>query len=121
MNIAISQEYPPEAYLFVRETVNYTIKQAGKMQHASALELLENCKLYAREQYGFLMPEVLKSWHIFCADDIGNIVYKLIEDGQLSASPNDAREDFSIDFDLFDENSFRIKYRADIPKPLIVD
>lgn len=113
--------YSAEACDFVREAVNFAIRNLGEMRHVSALELLENCKRFAGEEYGFLARNVLESWQIRCADDIGNIVYYLIEKGKLSASPGDAREDFSVDFDLFDENSFRIKPDIDLSKPLIVD
>ncbi len=118
---SVREKYAPEAYAFVRESVNYAIAHAGEVRHVSALELLENCKNYAKEQYGFLMQNVLESWHIRCADDIGEIVYELISAGKLSASPGDAREDFSVNFDLFDKNSFRVRYNADITKPIIVD
>ena len=113
--------YHPDACEFVREAVNYAIRNAGEMRHVSALELLDNCKRFAQEEYGFLARNVLESWQIKCADDIGDIVYYLIEKGKLSASPGDAREDFSVDFDLFDENSFRIKPDIDLSKPVIVD
>lgn len=113
--------YPADAYTFVREAVNFAVQNVGEVRHVSALELLENCKLYAQEQYGFLAGTVLRNWNIKSADDIGNIVFELIEIGKLSASPGDSREDFSVDFDLFDKNSFRIRRKIKTDKPFIVD
>ena len=117
----IKMNYPADAYEFVREAVNFAINRIGEVRHVSALELLENCKLYAQEQYGFLMSDVLLSWGIKNADDIGNIVFELIDIGKLSASPGDSRADFSVKFDLFDKNLLRVKYDIDISKPIIVD
>lgn len=118
---SLQKTYPEDAYTFVSEVVSYAIQKSGEMRHISALELLESCKLYAAEQYGFLAGKVLENWSIKCGDDIGNIVYELISNGKLSASPGDRREDFSVKFDLFETNTFRIKYKISIDKPLIDD
>lgn len=114
-------KYHAEAYEFVRETVNFAIKRAGETRHVSALELLESCRIYAIEQYGFLADSVLKNWGISNGDDVGNIVFELIEKGKLSASPGDKREDFSIPFDLFEKNLLRIKHKIPENQPLITD
>lgn len=115
------KSYPAEAYIFVQEVVNYAISKAGEVRHLSGAELLKSCKSYAEEQYGFMAQSVLENWNIHTGDDIGDLVYELIESGKLSASPGDKREDFSIPFDMFEKNSFRIKYEANIEKPLITD
>ena len=74
----IKIDYPPDAYKFVQEAVSFAIKNIGEIRHVSAMELLENCKFFAEQQYGFMYSDVLRSWHINCADDIGSIVYELI-------------------------------------------
>lgn len=117
----VKLKYPEDAYTFVREAVNFALSRIGEVRHVSAFELLENCKAYGIEQYGLLYQTVLESWRIKCADDIGNIVFELIDAGKLSASPGDSREDFSIKFDLFDTDTFRVKYRRDNSEPLITD
>lgn len=117
----VKLNYPEDAYTFVREAVNFAVRRLSEPRHVSAFELLENCKLYAQEQYGLLAQTVLESWRIKSADDIGNIVFELIEAGVLSADPKDSREDFSIKFDLFDRDVFRVKYTRDKSEPLITD
>ena len=72
---SLKKTYPADAYTFVSEVVAYALQKCGELRHISALELLENCKNYASEQYGFLSRAVLENWNIKCADDIGNIVY----------------------------------------------
>lgn len=114
-------KYSDDAYIFVREAVDFAIRHIGEVRHVSALELLENCKIYAQKQYGLLAQDVLENWRINSADDIGNIVFELIEAGSLSASPGDSREDFSIKFDLFDKDILRVNYIRENPNPMIVD
>ena len=121
MQTELKKTYHTDAYSFVNEVVAYALQRAGEMRHISAVELLENCRMYAAEQYGFLARTVLENWHIKCADDIGNIVYELIDAGKLSASPGDTREDFSIPYDLFEGNTFQVKYQISIENPLIND
>ena len=115
------KSYPAEAYIFVQELVNFAISRAGEMRHVSGAELLENCKSYAVQQFGFMAQNVLENWNIHTGDDIGNLVYDLIDSGKLSASPGDSREDFAIKFNLFEADNFRIRYEVDIKEPLIVD
>ena len=117
----VKLNYPEDAYTFVREAVNFSVSRLSEPRHVSALELLEGCKLYVQEQYGLLAQSVLESWRIKSADDIGNIVFELINAGLLSADPNDSREDFSVKFDLFDRDVFRVKYMRDKSEPLITD
>lgn len=118
---ASKKSYPAEAYVFVQEVVNYAISKAGEVRHLSGAELLKNCKSYAEEQFGFMAQSVLENWNIHSGDDIGNLVYELIDSGKLSASPGDKREDFSIPFDLFEKNNFRIRHDVNIDKPVITD
>lgn len=117
----IKLNYPEDAYTFVREAVNFAISRLTEPRHISAFELLENCKLYAQNQYGLLAQTVLENWHIKNADDIGNIVFELIEAGLLSADPADSRKDFSVKFDLFDRDVLRVKYERSKIEPLIND
>lgn len=116
-----AKSYPPEAYVFVQELVNFAVSRAGEVRHVSGAELLENCRVYAAGQFGFMAQNVLENWNIHSGRDIGNLVYNLIEIGKLSASPGDKKEDFSIPFDLFEKNKFLIKYEINLKEPLIKD
>ena len=73
------KKYPSGGCKFVQEVVNYTMGKLPEARHITALELLENCRQYAIEQYGFLYRNVLENWHIHSGEDIGNIVYELID------------------------------------------
>lgn len=102
---AIIREEPRfsgEAYAFVANAVTFTVGRLPAHRHVSALELLGGVHDYAREEFGVLAYEVLYEWGIRSASDVGRIVYLLIGSGLLSASKDDAPEDFEVDFKLAD-------------------
>ena len=65
---------------------------------------------YAHEQYGRLAKQVLNHWGITSTGDFGEIVFNLIEIGQMRKTPDDRREDFDdvFDFDEAFEHGFQI-------------
>ena len=91
--------YTADAYHFVAEAVNYTVGKLPEHRHVSALELLKGARKMAMEQYGAVAREVLRSFGIKSASDVGKIVYLLISVNLLSSSEDDSPEDFNIDFE----------------------
>ena len=91
--------YTADAYHFVAEAVNYTVGKLPEHRHVSALELLKGARKMAMEQYGAVAREVLRSFGIKTASDVGKIVYLLISVNLLSSSEDDSPEDFNIDFE----------------------
>lgn len=89
--------YAPDAYSFVSNAVTFTVSRLPEHRHVNAKELILGLREYAENQFGVLAPEVLESWGISTAPDIGNLVYNLISVSILSASPGDQRSDFEID------------------------
>jgi len=91
------------AYDFVRLGLDFTVKEikkqdpdrVGKTAHVSGKELLEGMRLYALEQYGPLAMTVLDSWGVRRCQDLGDIVFNLIEYNVFSKTENDRREDFA--------------------------
>jgi uncharacterized repeat protein (TIGR04138 family) len=80
-------------------------------RHLTGQELCEAIRLYSLDQYGYLAKCVLNSWGVRRTSDFGEIVFKLIDAGQMKKTPSDRREDFDEVFD-FDEQlvqSYRIK------------
>ncbi len=95
--------YKPDAYEFVNEAVNYaaTLENSNEKKHVAALELLGSVRDFAFRQYGPFAAEVMKSWGLNSASDIGNVVFLLIDEKVLFASEKDSPEDFNVEFDLF--------------------
>ena len=93
--------YSKDAYNFINAAVNYTVAQKNAKGHVNAHELLEGISEFALKEFSIFYAEVFKSWGIKQASDVGNIVFSLIEQKALGASPEDSIEDFNTDFDLF--------------------
>lgn len=63
-------------------------------RHLSGHELLEGIVNLARHEFGFLAPTVFREWGVRRGEDVGRIVFELVECRQLSARPEDSAEDF---------------------------
>lgn len=117
------QRYHPDAYEFVNASVTYTVKKLSRnskprgSRHVTAEELIGGSMDYAVSQYGFLAPEVLRQWGVLCGEDFGNIVYNMIDEKLLSASPEDSQSDFQCHPALADELQDRIDKALLVPDP----
>jgi uncharacterized repeat protein (TIGR04138 family) len=60
----------------------------------TAPELVDGLCHAARRRFGMLAGLVLERWGLRNGDDVGEIVFQLIERGVLSRREEDAREDF---------------------------
>ena len=80
-------------------------------RHVTGQQLCEAMRRYAHEQYGRLAKQVLNHWGITSTGDFGEIVFNLIEIGQMRKTPDDRREDFDdvFDFDEAFEHGFQIQ------------
>jgi len=94
--------YRREAYGFVMLALGHVVeglpdeRRANPQQrHVSGQELLRGVIEVARSEFGPLAPMVFREWGVVRASDVGEIVFDLVESGQLSARPEDRREDFS--------------------------
>lgn len=101
------KRYEPEAYLFVRQALDMTVKmldkpKEGPGRHVTGQELLEGIKFFTLEEFGPMSLTVLHTWNIYSTDDFGNIVFNLVESGVLGSTAEDSKTDFSEGYD-FDE------------------
>jgi|TARA_B110000438_G_scaffold282310_1_gene309245 uncharacterized repeat protein (TIGR04138 family) len=97
------------AYNFVREALDYTVKQVGlqpdqpsKTKHVSGRDLCEGAKAYALEQYGPMAGKLLETWGVRATADFGEIVYNLVELQVFGTQEEDRREDFIDIYDFKD-------------------
>ena len=105
--VARDGRYHINAYRFVYEALDYTVKRLDKKRHISGRELLEGIKNLAIEQFGGLACMVLGIWGVSKTADFGNIVFNLVEADLMSRSEDDTREDFDGVYD------FREVFRID--------
>ena len=89
------QRYPLPAYACLLAALNATISALEKPRHISGQELSEGFRRYALDQFGPLTLSVLESWNLHTTEDVGTIVFNLIEVGLLNKTADDRLEDFS--------------------------
>jgi uncharacterized repeat protein (TIGR04138 family) len=98
--------YRREAYGFVVAALGVTVQDLPPerladpvRRHLSGRELLLGLVRLARQEFGPLAPLVFREWGIFTGEDVGRIVFHLVESHELSARPEDSPDDFR-GFDL---------------------
>jgi len=109
------RRYHRDAYFFVFEALRFAQEQLGiggmsspdqgdpdEERHVTGQQLCEAIRQYAVQQYGMLSKNVLNEWGVHNTGDFGEIVFNLIEIGQMKKTDADRREDFDNVFD-FDE------------------
>ena len=105
--IARDPRFERDAYLFVRDALEFTTKQQKKKSaapppetHVSAQQLLEGVRQYALLQYGPMVPTVFDHWRVRSCEDIGSIVFNLIDAREFGKSDDDSIEGFRRGFDF---------------------
>ncbi len=117
--------YARDAYVFLRDALEFTLKKRrGKSTRKDepsdvpATELLDGFRLYALKECGPMSSMVLESWGVTNCEDIGHLVFNLVEAGVFSKTDRDTLDEFRAGFD-FDE-AFQAPFRP-LRKRLSVD
>jgi len=108
--LAADRRYARDAYIFVSDSLAYTVQRAGRVGHVSGPELCEGLAEFALGQFGRLARAVLDSWGIRSSEDIGEIVFNMVDAGLLRKTDEDRREDFAdaLDFDEAFDRGFEL-------------
>uniref|UniRef100_A0A7C4CC14 Uncharacterized protein n=1 Tax=candidate division WOR-3 bacterium TaxID=2052148 RepID=A0A7C4CC14_UNCW3 len=94
------RRYKLEAYLLVNDGLQHTLKQLETRRHVSGRELLEGIRVLVLERYGRMAKAVLNSWGLFTTDDIGNVVYNLVDAGLMAKTETDTLAEFHAVYDF---------------------
>jgi uncharacterized repeat protein (TIGR04138 family) len=97
--IGQDSRYEKEAYIFLKDALEFTIKQQKRApndpsSHVSAAELLDGFRQLALKEFGPMAMTVLEYWRITSSEDIGNMVFALIGAGVFGKTDSDTPEDF---------------------------
>jgi uncharacterized repeat protein (TIGR04138 family) len=100
------RRYPPEAYVFVREALDYTTKALNKpsenqKKHVTGAELLNGIREFSLQELGPMAITAFKIWGIGKTEDFGEIVFNMVESGLLGKTDTDKRDDFAKGYDFF--------------------
>jgi uncharacterized repeat protein (TIGR04138 family) len=101
--------FAPEAFHFVREALDWEVSRLPERRHISGPELLGAVGQLAVERFGPMARTVLNHWGLSAGEDVGQIVFLLVEAGILSKTDEDSIEDFSgvVRFDDAFESGYR--------------
>ena len=111
--------YSPEAFFFVSEALGHTVEwiREGKIApqdrgasreehenafHVSGQELLVGFRRLARERWGRLARQVLRRWGMRRTEDVGAIVFLMVNDPAMRWKKRDCdtEDDFRGGFDF---------------------
>lgn len=111
------RHFHANAYQFVFSALRFTQQQLGRSNsteatgHISGRELLDGVRMLGLQHFGMMAIPVFRSWGIRSTDDIGRIVFELIERGEMRKTDDDQLTDF---FGVYDfEKVFRDDYTLD--------
>ena len=99
------KRFDPHAYFFLKDALDFTLKRiaesnGGQARHVSGPELLAGCRDYALEQFGPMASTLMTEWSIRKCQDLGDMVFHLIEEQVFGKQDSDKKEDFSEVFDF---------------------
>src|SRR5216110_4099949 len=103
--VANDPRYQRDAYVFLRDALDFTTKQQKKIKgatvrHVSGPELLDGVRQYALKEFGPMVMTVFDSWGIQSCEDIGHMVFNLIGAGVFGKTDEDSIEDFKNVYDF---------------------
>jgi uncharacterized repeat protein (TIGR04138 family) len=101
--------YHERAYLFVLAALEFAQGRLAERRHLSGAELAWACRDFALEQFGLLARGVLEYWGVASTEDLGRIVFTLIDVGLLARQDSDRIEDFAGVYEFGDvfQNGYR--------------
>ncbi|MFO1022458.1 MAG: Minf_1886 family protein [Planctomycetales bacterium] len=114
-------KYPVPAYHFVLAALKHTQESLGyirkkgdseEQSHVTGQELCRGFRDFAQQQLGLMAMTVFRQWGLQSTDDIGEIVFELIERGEMRKTEQDQLSDF---FDVYDfREAFEKNYQIDV-------
>src|SRR5438045_7732195 len=81
--VASDPRYQRDAYIFLRDALDFTTKQQKKLKgasikHVAGPELLEGVRQYALREFGPMALSVLCHWVVNCCEDIVCLLFDFI-------------------------------------------
>ncbi|MCB9891178.1 MAG: hypothetical protein H6833_05995 [Planctomycetes bacterium] len=115
--------YTRQAYLFLFEALNHTVDRLGRSgksddeRHVSGRELLEGVRACAVDQFGALARTVLAQWGVRRTEDVGDLVFNLVDAELLFRRENDTQDEFENGYDFRDafDRAYEVKLPEDVP------
>ena len=100
--------YHETAYFFVLSALHHVMSALPHPRHISGRELSEGVRDLSLDRFGPMARTVLEHWGIHTTEDVGQIVFALVEFGILVKQDEDIIEDFRDVYDF--EEAFEGRY-----------
>ncbi|GAA5122688.1 hypothetical protein JIN84_10390 [Luteolibacter yonseiensis] len=99
------RRFDPHAYFFLKDALDFTLKRisesnGGNARHVTGPELLAGYRDFALEQFGPMASTLMNEWSVRKCQDVGDMVFHLIEEQVFGKQDSDKKEDFSEVFDF---------------------
>ena len=99
------KRFDPHAYFFLKDALDFTLKRIadsnnGQPRHVTGPELLAGFRDCALEQFGPMASTLMSEWSVRKCQDVGDMVFHLIEEQVFGKQDSDKKEDFSEVFDF---------------------
>ena len=99
------KRFDPHGFFFLKDALDFTLKRiadtnGGQARHVSGPELLAGYRDFALEQFGPMASTLMTEWGVRKCQDVGDMVFLLIEEQVFGKQDSDKREDFTGTFDF---------------------
>ena len=99
------RRFDPHAYFFLKDALDFTLKRIaetnnGQARHVTGPELLAGFRDCALQQFGPMASTLMSEWSVRKCQDVGDMVFHLIEEQVFGKQDSDKKEDFSEVFDF---------------------
>jgi uncharacterized repeat protein (TIGR04138 family) len=113
-------KFHPDAYRFINDALSVAQEDYGRDKkqekggHILPRELLEGVRRLGQRRYGMMALAVFRNWGMTSTADVGQIVFEMIDLGEMKKTEEDRLIDF-VDVFSFEE-AFNTDYAIDVSK-----
>jgi len=103
--LAEDPRYHREVYAFIRDALDFTVKQQkkskeGVSRHVTPGQLLDGIRVFALKEFGPMVPTVFGYWNVRSCEDLGYIVFNMIRKEILGKNDSDTLDQFRDGYDF---------------------
>jgi len=98
--VARDGRYDPRAYAVLMDVVHYLGESGG---HISSSDIMEEFRQTVLDQFGPMSYTVLSEWGLKRTEDIGEMMFNLVESRRVRKDDTDSADDFAAGYDFKEE------------------
>ena len=106
--VAKDSRYHARAYALLADVVRYLSGDCGR--HVTGEEVLDEFKERALDLFGPMTYTVLTEWGVHCTEDIGEMMFNLVDARRIARGEHDTQDSFVGGYDF--KETFLDPYQA---------